>query len=84
MVRARKPLQLTYAKCCVVSLFTFTEASSLIVKTICVNKRVRQLVLNIHYTGILLLACRRKLKTQSSKHLSRLCSFRRLQQSTDT
>ncbi|KAL2736883.1 hypothetical protein V1478_002416 [Vespula squamosa] len=29
MVRARKPLQLTCAKCCVVSLFTFTEASSL-------------------------------------------------------
>ncbi|KAL2736805.1 hypothetical protein V1478_000001 [Vespula squamosa] len=29
MVRVRKPLQLTCAKCCVVSLFTFTEANSL-------------------------------------------------------
>ncbi|KAL2739127.1 odorant receptor 13a-like [Vespula squamosa] len=66
MVRARKPLQLTGAKFSVVSLCTFTDVNHsedidgvLIISTnIYVNKRVKQLVLNIYYTGILLLTCR--------------------------
>ncbi|KAL2736978.1 odorant receptor 13a-like [Vespula squamosa] len=66
MVRARKPLQLTGAKFGVVSSCTFTDVNHsedidgvLISSTnIYANKRVKRLVLNIYYTGILLLACR--------------------------
>ncbi|KAL2732095.1 odorant receptor 13a-like, partial [Vespula squamosa] len=63
MVRARKPLRLTCAKFRVVSLCTFTDVThsedidGVLISTqnIYANKRVKQLDLNIYYTGILLL-----------------------------